>query len=253
MELRRAKLIQELREAREELLNINFATDISSNYYRAPGINRPVSLGYVKVSNRYGLANDWFNKWTPTFERFMAFTDADIETSIRSKITGYERETDAEIFNELRPVLVSFIDFGLRKLDQEYQVKSLLEDYTKRVKDTKLAVLLNEFNATKDIAPNLVAIGFRTILSLVIQEKAKREKPGSNTATRPDLAVDRMIDSARTDGILSGDDQRLLDSFKSTHKDIYDFVGHRPKVLVDKSEVDTMVDLLNKLLPSIIN
>lgn len=64
-----------------------------------------------------------------------------------------------------------------------------------------------------------------------------------------------MIDSARNDRILSGDEQRLVDSFKSTHKDVYDFVAHRPgsNKIVDKDEVDTMVDLLNKLLPSIIN
>ncbi len=58
-----------------------------------------------------------------------------------------------------------------------------------------------------------------------------------------------------TEKILSIDKQRLVDSFVSTHKDIYDVVAHRPGAnkIVDKSEVDTIVDLLNKLLPSIIN
>ena len=242
MEVRRTNLIRELREAREELLNINFATDTTNRI----GVSRP-----------YALVDEWYIKWVPTFRRFGGLIPGavSIQTLIANDKYGYDQVTDVEIFNELRPGFVSHIDYGLSMLDQQYQVRPLLEEYTKRVADTKLAVLLNEFNAVKDIAPNHAAIGFRTILSLVIQEKAKREKPGSNTASRPDLSVDKMIDSARTDSILSSDEQRLVDSFKSTHKDIYDFVAHRPgaKNLVDKSEVDTMVDLLNKLLPAIIN
>lgn len=244
MELRRIKLIQELREAREELLNINFATDTTKR------------TGVFGVSRPFLLVDDWLIKWTPMFGRFYAFPDGYyLDPSIRKSMEGYDQETDVEIFNELRPGFVSVIDIALRRLDQQYEVKPLLDEYIKRVKDTKLAELLKEFNAAKDTATNLAAIGFRTILSLVIQEKAKREKPGSNTATRTDLALNEMIDRNKNDGVLSGDEQHLVDSFKSTHKDIYDFVAHRPgaKNLVDKSEVDTMVDLLNKLLPAIIN
>lgn len=115
--------------------------------------------------------------------------------------------------------------------------------------------MLKEFDMSKDSSPNLVAIGFRTILALVIQEKAKRLNPQSNTATRSDIALEKMIDSARNDNILSSDELRLLDSFRATHKDAYDFVAHRPGAnrMIDKSEVTTMVELLNKLLPAIIN
>ena len=150
---------------------------------------------------------------------------------------------------------MGFIDRGLRIIDQEYEVKPVLEEYIKRVKDIKLAELLKEFNVSKDTSPNLAAIGFRTILALIIQEKAKRLDPQSNTATRTDLALEKMIDSARNDKVLSSDELRLLESFKATHKDIYDFVAHRPGAnkMVDKSEVTTMVDLLNKFLPAIIN
>lgn len=240
MELRRIRLIQELREAREELLNINFATN-TTNYL---GISRPC-----------GLVSQWVDKWIPTFKRLTAFSGDYIEGAIHRQMNGYDQETDVEIFNELRPIFVGFIDAALSRFDQEYEVKPLLEAYIKRVNDTKLAELLKEFNAAKDIAPNLVAIGFRTILSLVIQEKAKRVNPTSNTAIRVDLAPQPMIDSARNDNILSQDEQRLVNSFVSTHQDIYNMVAHRPGAdkIVDKSEVDTMVDLLNKLLPSIIN
>src|SRR5258708_10103200 len=171
----------------------------------------------------------------------------------RSELGGYDEVSDPEIYNDLRVALSGWIDMGLGMLDREYKVKPLLEEYTLRVKDTKLAELLKEFNAAKDNAPNLTAMGFRTILSLIIQEKAKRVNPTSNTATRTDLAPQPMIDSARNEKILSQDEQRLVNSFVSTHEDIFDFVTHRPNILIDKNEVDTIVDLLNKLLPSIIN
>ncbi len=233
METRRRKLIQELRQARESLLDLSFGT------------------------SPFNDIRTLLNQWVHTFRRCNSFdpTLFLVEVTINQSLNGYESETDIEVFNELRAQIVGFIDLALSHLDKQYEVKPVLEDYIRRVRDTKLAELLKEFNVSKDTSPNLTAIGFRTILALIIQEKAKKVKPGSNTATRTDLALDKMIDSARTDGILSNDEQRLLDSFKSTHKDIYDFVGHRPgaNTMVGKDEVDTMVDMLNKLLPSIIN
>jgi hypothetical protein len=236
MELRRIRLTQELKEARENLLDLNFEN----------GSTRP----YAQVS-------EWVNKWDATFRKCntLGHGMVNIRSAVITELDGYEQERDAEIFNELRPVFVGFIDLGLSILDQQYEVKPMLEAYIKRIKDTKLAELLKEFNAAKDTSPNLVAIGFRTILSLIIQEKAKRVNSQSKTATRADLAPQSMIDSARNEKILSTDEQRLVDSFVSTHKDVYDMVAHRPGAhkTVDKGEVSTMVDLLNKLLPSIIN
>jgi len=200
---------------------------------------------------------DWLDKWDPTFNRYSAFFQNAVTMNfyVTREMKGYQQEEDPEIFNELRPVFVGFIDHALSNLDQEYEVKPVLEDYIQRVRDTKLAELLKEFNAAKDSAPNLVAIGFRTILSLVIQEKAKRINSTSNTATCIDLAPVPMIDRARNDHILSPDEQRFVNTFVSIHSDIYNMVAHRPGAdnLVDKSEVDAMVDLLNKLLPAIIN
>jgi hypothetical protein len=240
MELRKIKLSQELREAREDLLNINFATDTTNRMRR-------------NASRPYTLIDGWLFKWMPTFKKLPAMSGMYIQLDIDRQLNGYEQETDPEIFNELRPAIVAFIDHGLRTLDREHVVKPLLQEYIKRVQDTKLAELLKEFDAAKDTSPNLTAMGFRTILSLIIQEKAKKVSPTSRTATRTDLAPQSVIDSARNEQILSKDEQRLLDSFVSTHKDIYDFVTHRPSILIDKNEVDIMVDLLNKLLPSIIN
>lgn len=241
MELRRTQLIEELRAARETLYDINFATDTAPPL----GVSRP-----------YALVSLWLTRWSTTFNKVYTFTNRGIDLyhSIDRQLGGYQDEEDPEIFNELRPELVECIDEGLRVLDAGYKVKPFsLEDYIKRVKDIKLAELLKEFNEVIDTAPNLAAIEFRTILSLVIQEKAKRVNPTSKTATRTDLGPSKMIDCARNETILSKDEQRLVNSFVSTYKDIYDLVTHRPGILIDKYEVYTMVDLLNKLLPAIIN
>jgi hypothetical protein len=245
MELFRTKLIQELRDAREDLFNINFATDT------------PRIVGVLGVSNPYALVEEWLQRWDATFRKSntLGHGMVNIRSAVATMIDGSQQESDPEVFNELRPVFVGYIHMGLSILDQEYELETVLEAYIKRVKDTKLAMLLNEFNAVKDIAPNIEAIGFRTILGLILQEKAKRVNPTSNTAIANDLAPGPMIDRARNDHILSIDEQSLVDSFQATHKDIYNTVAHRPgaKNLVDKSEVNTMIDLLNKLLPSIIN
>jgi hypothetical protein len=236
MELRRIKLIQELKEAREELLNINFENSPDTPYF---------------------LVNAWVSKWETTFRRCVTldYHIGNIGRPVMRAMDGYEQEKDAEIYNDTTPIFVGYIDQGLRILDQEHEVRPLLEDYIKRVKDTKLAVLLKEFNLVKDVAPNHASMGFRTILCLVIQERAKRVNSTSKTATRTDLAVDEVIRDAKADGTLSGDEKRFVNTFVSMHKDIYDLVVHRPGAdnMVDKNEVDAMVDLLNKLLPAIIN
>src|SRR6266487_7020612 len=202
MALLRTNLIQELREAREELLNINFDDDTPPKSYAYAGGKR-IEL-FIPPTTPWKKIRSWLDKWTQTFRKVNTISRGAVKLHllIPRQVDGFEKETDPEIFNELRPALVELIDRGLSILDQEYEVKSLLEDYIKRVKDTKLTELLKEFNASKDTSPNLAAIGFRTILSLVIQEKAKREKPQSDTATKTDLALDKMISSAKTDGIL---------------------------------------------------
>src|SRR5579863_182959 len=168
MELRKLKLARELGEAREYLLNINFPADPP---YRLPNTSRP-----------YILVHAWLNRWDATFRKcnMLGHGMVNIRSSVIRELDGYELEEDIEVFNELRPVFVGFIDLGLSIIDKEFEVRPVLEEYTRRVKDPKLAEMLKEFNVSKDTSPNLVAIGFRTILALIIQEKAKRLNPGSH-------------------------------------------------------------------------
>jgi chemotaxis protein CheY-P-specific phosphatase CheC len=120
------------------------------------------------------------------------------------------------------------------------------------VTDTKLAVLLNEFNAIKDQAPNLAAIGFRTILSHLIQEQAKATKPKSEFAKKEDLFPSDAIKSATKEKFFQEAETKLIWNFeKNGQKAIFDNITHKPgaNTLIDKSDLSSAVDMLNKLLP----
>lgn len=83
MELRRLKLLQELREAREDLLNINFATDTTN---------------IINFSRPYALVAEWLNKWSLTFQKHYAFINGrmNIPYRIQQGVDGQQREEDPE-------------------------------------------------------------------------------------------------------------------------------------------------------------
>jgi hypothetical protein len=60
----------------------------------------------------------------------------------------------------------------------------MLDDLILKVKEEKLSTLLREFNAIKNQQPNSAAIVLRTIVCLIIQEKAKLAQPGGALAIR---------------------------------------------------------------------
>src|SRR2546421_8043818 len=138
MELRRIKLSEELKEARKTLFDISFINDMDEDF--------------VGTSHAYAVLEGWLLNWTPTFEKVYSFLSGSVNIgySIRNELQGYRQERDPEIFNEIRPILVGFIDLGLNKVDQKCEVRPLLEEYIERVQDAKLAELLKEFNAVKN-------------------------------------------------------------------------------------------------------
>jgi hypothetical protein len=97
------------------------------------------------------------------------------------------------VLDDARENIVDHLDAAISKLDATRPVRSILEDRILRVKDTKLSRLLNEFNIHRERAPNLCAISYRTILSLVISERAKLAAPGSKLATKQDLSWESDI------------------------------------------------------------
>ena len=201
------------------------------------------------------LIFSWYQQWLPAFRRTQGLIGNKIEVRINIRIGGFEKVSDVELLDDLRIRIVEVLDQAMREIDSQVLVRSILEEYILKIKDQKLATLLKEFNSVKDTAPNFAAIGFRTILTLIIREKARREKPNSNLAKKTDLQLKPDIDEALKEHIFPKDEERRLTSFlRGGNKDTFDFVVHRPDptALVSKEEINDIVGLLNTLLPSII-
>jgi hypothetical protein len=114
---------------------------------------------------------------------------------------------------------------------------------------------LKEFNSIKDSQPNLAAIGLRTILCLVIQQRAKALDVTSPLSTREDLSLQPMLDEAIKLGIFPEGQTKLLQAYRRQGlKEHSDNVVHKPgsDMLVTKDDLSAAVDLLNKLLATIV-
>ena len=84
--------------------------------------------------------------------------------------SGQQYVTDVDQLDAVRFETIKMIGAAIVAVDSKQIVQTILEEYLPRVTDTKLATLLYEFNAIKERAPNLAAIGHRTILSHLIHE-----------------------------------------------------------------------------------
>lgn len=104
------------------------------------------------------------------------------------------------VWQDLRSRIVGMLDDNIRGIDQTQIVETILESHIKKIGDTKLAALLNEFNAIKDTAPNAAAVLYRTILSLALQERAKIKAPNHSLAAATDLALEPSLKKALGDG-----------------------------------------------------
>jgi hypothetical protein len=162
------------------------------------------------------------------------------------------------VVQDLRSRLVGMVDDNIRGIDATQIVETVLEANIKKVKDTKLAALLNEFNVIKDTAPNAASVLYRTILSLTLQERAKIKEPTSALATATDLSPEPSIRKALGEGghakIFDSAEEKLVRRFLTGgQKDTFDNVAHKPgqNALVAKENLSDAVDLLNSLLPTL--
>jgi hypothetical protein len=162
---------------------------------------------------------------------------------------------DVDVLDSGRDELVRIIDDCLTGFTGQGQVHSILDDLILKVKDTKLSTLLKEFNSAKDGQPNIALIGLRTILCIVIQERAKIGDGGSPLATCQDLALKPMLDDAIKTKVFEEGETKLLDAYRRNGlKERSDNVVHKPgdNMLASKDDLSAGVDLLNKLLPAIV-
>jgi hypothetical protein len=103
------------------------------------------------------------------------------------------------------------LDEIIRGIDSTQIVETILE-----ANITKLAALLNEFNAIKEAVPNAAAVLFRTVLALVLKERAKIRAPNDSLATATDLSLEPSIKKSLGSGhpkIFGGAEERLLKRF----------------------------------------
>lgn len=198
----------------------------------------------------------WYNQWHPYFQRADSLTGTPITVNVPHFLQGFQVETDVEVLSTLRERIVSLLNDVMRQLDSQHTVRPILDELILQIKDTKLIELLQEFNRIKDIAPNHAAMGFRTILTLIIQERAKIVNPSSPLATRDDLAVDPCINAAIQEHIFASGEEKLLKRYRDGgSKDKFDNVVHKPgkTALMNKDDLsDAVTNLLNSLLPTIV-
>ena len=174
--------------------------------------------------------------------------------AVTNRLLAFQTDSDPEILDAARYEVIDQIDRAIVAVGTHDKVRSILDDLILRVRDTKLATLLNEFNAAKDGQPNLAAIGLRTIICLMIQERAKAKDSKSKLAIRPDLVLDPMLEEAIGTGLFPQGETKLLKAFQSHgQKAMFDNIVHKPgsNMLVSKDALAAGVDLLNKLLPTL--
>src|SRR5260221_8140808 len=128
-----------------------------------------------------------------------------------------------------RDELINIIDDCLVGMTGQGHVRPILDDLILKVKDTKLSTLLREFNSAKKRQPNLAAIGLRTILCLIIQERAKVLDATSSLSARQDLSLQPMLDEAIKLNIFPEGQTKLRHAYRRQGlKKRSDNVVHKP-------------------------
>jgi hypothetical protein len=162
---------------------------------------------------------------------------------------------DVDALDGARDELVRMVDATIASLNAA-DVRPILEDLILKIKDIKLSTLLREFNAVKNQQPNCAAIVLRTIICLIIQEKAKLIKPAGALATGPDLMLTPMLQSAIDEKIFDQGETKLLQAFQRQGlKETFDNVVHKPGdgALINAADLSSLVqNTVNKLLAAIV-
>lgn len=220
------------------------------DYLRA---SREALLAYPKERMNGAALQSWFNQWDNAFRRAGLITGGHINIPIFQLVNAYHSENNHEVAHEVQVQIVGYIDMELTRLNSQVSVKPILDDYIARISDTKLATLLRELNSIRTQQPNLAAIGFRTVLALIIRERAKRVNLTHKLATQ-DIDAELAIKTAIGDPQFFSDGERRLlkRCLSGGNKDTFDIVAHKPGVLIQKDQLEDAVNLLNSLLPTIV-
>lgn len=168
--------------------------------------------------------------------------------------SGHDSTTPVEALMDIRDKTINLLDQTILNIDSKQNVRPIFEENILKIKNIKLSTLLKEFNAIKNSAPNSAASIFRTILSLVISLRFKTTDSTSKYALRDDISFERDIKEAISEEIFSTAETKLLKRYlNGGKKDSCDNVVHKTveNALINKDDLEDMVDLLNSLLPTI--
>lgn len=196
---------------------------------------------------------EWFQEWDAALTRSDHITDQNLRWSTYFVFQTFGRELNPDIMYEVAQDIIARIDWSLETLDAEEPVRPILESHIALVADTKLATLLREFNAVRISQPNLAAIGFRTVLALVIRERLRKVDPSNKLAITDDINPEPLIKAGIDHPkLFSSEERKHLNRFlNGGPKDTFDSVVHKPERLIEKEDLESAVNLLNVLLPTI--
>ncbi|MEI6228978.1 MAG: hypothetical protein WCP11_03075 [Candidatus Saccharibacteria bacterium] len=197
---------------------------------------------------------EWQKYWDSEFNRARSITDIFTGVHISTIIRGSENETGPDVCLDLRTLIVNEVDEIILKVDSKQIVTPILDDLISKIADTKLSTLLKEFSACKDNQPNSAATIFRTIVPLIIRERARIIDPKHSLATKDDIGFEGDIKMAINHPTLfsQAENKLIKNYFNGGNKVSFDNVVHKPDYLIEKTELSSAVDLLNRILPRII-
>lgn len=216
--------------------------------------SRKILLDIPKNKLKGAAIAGWFSNSENLINQADSVSKQNLRIKIWSTMHGSETENNVDVCLDLRMKIIDLIDNSIKIIDSNQIVKPVLEVLISQIADTKLSTLLLEFNSCSVDQPNIASVGFRTILPLIIRERAKIVDPTDSLAVKDDIGFEIDINKAiRHPALFNEAEKKLLKRYiDGGKKDSFDNVVHKPDYLIDKSELDDAVDLLNRLLPTIV-
>ena len=206
-------------------------------------------LNYTSFAN-------WISKWHGTTLMQSNQLPGAVHSNAYPRLLSGHNDSPPAVFHDIRTKLVELLDTSIRGIDATQTIPDVLSENISRIANPKLASLLNEFRAIKDIAPSSAGITLRTILICIIHLRAvalhNEGKLASHThmATNTDFNLAPLINDALNAHLFDKADEKFLKLFLPSSKAIFDNTAHSTldTALVDKEHLATLVEPLNKLL-----
>jgi hypothetical protein len=202
-----------------------------------------------------------FTAWRKQFNVHMSkaekYTGALIVINAGEYTGGYQTETDTDVLDVVRNRILRLLDRNIGTLDAtRIPVKPELEQLTAKVTNAKLKALLVEFQGMQASQPNSAAIVLRTILCLIIKERARKHAPHLKMAQNDDLNFAADLETAVKERIFDSGELKLLDGFnRHGLKPLYDNITHKASdnwLINDAKDLTAGIELITKLLYAIV-